>query len=505
MTVALAELLTGSLAADDDLEELIGYLTPVELERLAPTLGLESLGVASTKLTFREFIARVRPDIVFYRHIDVKVAVLQRVADRELTRVIIEEPPRHGKSEITSRLFPAYWLYLYPKEWVALASYGAKLAQTLARNARANYRSFAGDADTDVSNAVEMWETDEGGGMWATGVGGPATGFGFSLGIIDDSLKNMAEAKSETIAETNQDWYRSVWYTRRAPNAALIVQHTRWPGPADLIGWLLEQESGEEPENWHIVAFEAVKEDAPPEIPASCTIEPDWRAKDEALCPERYDERALRKIRTVLGEYIFSALYQQRPKPRDGNMFPRKHAHIIRPAQVPPGVRWVRYWDKAGSDNGGAYTAGVRMGMDKEGIVYVSNVKREQYSALSRRRLMRATAEADGTDVRIGIEQEPGSGGKDSAADDVRLLKGFSVRTATVTGDKETRAEPFAAQWQADNVRIVEAEWNKGYIDELEMFGVGGRFKDQTDASSGAYNMVAARSPIETLDPLYLS
>lgn len=424
------------------------------------------------------------PRYRFYRHCEVLIAVLQRVADGALKRVIIEEPPRHGKSETLSRLFAAYWLYRFPEQWVGLTSYAAELANTLSRNARDNYCAVGRELKDDAG-AVKHWETGAGGGLWAAGVGGPITGKGFHLGIIDDPIKNAEESESDVVARRNQDWYRSTFYTRAEPGAAIVVMQTRWPGVADFIGWLLTEEGGDEPEAWHIVSFAAEREDGAKEIPKTCTLEPDWRAPGDALCPERYPLDRLRKLASRLGPYYYAALFQQRPVPREGVMFPRDRVQIV--DAMPVGVRRVRYWDKAGTEGGGAYTAGVRMAIDEHEIVYVEDVQRAQLAAHRRRELMRQTAELDGGFVEQFVEQEPGSGGKDSASDDVRNLAGFPITAETASGDKVVRARPFAAQWQAGNVRLLRGDWNAEYLAEMEHFPHG-KFKDQTDASSGAYN-----------------
>ncbi|RME24447.1 MAG: terminase, partial [Candidatus Zixiibacteriota bacterium] len=163
-------------------------------------------------LTFREYIQRVNPRFKFYRHIEKLIAVLQRVADGEINRLMVFMPPRHGKSETVSRLFSAYYLYKHPERWVGINSYAAELAYTLSRNARENYVAGGGALKNDAA-AVKHWETGKNGGLWAAGVGGPITGKGFHLGIIDDPLKNAEEAASDTIRAKQKDWYRSTFST----------------------------------------------------------------------------------------------------------------------------------------------------------------------------------------------------------------------------------------------------------------------------------------------------
>lgn len=236
-------------------------------------------------LTLREFVGLVNPRYVWYEHVARLAAVLQRVADGEVSRLMVFMPPRHGKSELISRLFAAYYLYRYPARWVGVTSYAAELAYTLSRNARENY-TRAGAALNPAAYAVRHWETGKGGGLWAAGVGGPITGKGFHLGIVDDPVKNAEEAHSEAIRAKQWEWWRSTFLTREEPGAAIVVVQTRWHED-DLSGRILAHEA-EEPENWHVVHYEAIKEEEPSTYPASCTVEPDFRETGEALAPLRY-------------------------------------------------------------------------------------------------------------------------------------------------------------------------------------------------------------------------
>ncbi|MEW5857400.1 MAG: phage terminase large subunit [Cyanobacteriota bacterium] len=293
-------------------------------EEAAAEIGLKAedfgLNVSDRPLTLREFVDRVYPKYKWYRHCEVLADVLQRVADGELKRVLISMPPRHGKSQLATKIFPAYFLYRYPDKWVGVSSYAAELSYTFSRAARECYQDSGGKLREDAS-AVKHWETVEGGGLWAAGVGGPITGKGFSLGIIDDPLKNQEEAFSDTIRTKQQDWYGSTFYTRPEADGAIVVIQTRWH-ENDLTGWLLSQEGeDDEPECWHVVNFEAIKEESEREFPVSCTVEPDWRQPGEALCPERYDLKRLRKIAKRIGSYFWNALYQQRPTSADGDVF----------------------------------------------------------------------------------------------------------------------------------------------------------------------------------------
>lgn len=446
-----------------------------------------------TNETLAQFIRRVNPKFQFYGHVDTLIAVLQRVADGEINRLMVFMPPRHGKSETVSRLFSAYYLHRHPERWIAITSYAAELAFTLSRAARDNYLSAGGSLKEDAA-AVKHWETGQGGGLWATGVGGPATGKGFHLGIIDDPLKNAEEAASETIREKQRDWYRSTFSTREEPNGAIVVIMTRWHED-DLSGWLLAHEASneDEPERWHIVNMPAIAEGVR-NFPATCTVEADEREPGEVLCAERYPAHKLRKVERRIGAYFWAALFQQRPGPRDGDFFKRQWFAVVQ--ALPAGCRFVRYWDKAGSREQGAFTAGVLMAVAPDGRFFVVDVKRGQWSAAEREAVILQTAHIDQAkyrDVQVWMEQEPGSGGKESAENTVRNLAGFSVRKETVSGDKALRADPFSAQAAVGNVYLVAGDWNEAYLSELAAFP-NGKYKDQVDASSGAFNKLALRA-----------
>jgi predicted phage terminase large subunit-like protein len=156
----------------------------------------------------------------------------------------------------------------------------------------------------------------------------------------------------------------------------------------------------------------------------------------------------------------------------------------------------VRYWDKAGTADSGAFTAGVLMHKCKDGTYVIEHVVRGRSSALERESMIKRYSEADRTfypHVRIWIEQEPGSGGKESAEYTIRNLAGFNVYADRVTGSKHVRAQPFAAQVQAGNVGLVARGWERAFRDECEMYAKV-EFDDQVDAAVGAFNKLVASS-----------
>ncbi len=474
--------------------------TPQEmtvLSKLPPRLRLEAVkrrAAVKSQVSFVDFVSRVNPRYKWYKANKVLANVLQRVADGELKRVMIFMHPRSGKSELVSRLFTPYYLTRHPEQWVGLNSYGAELAYTLSRNARDNYTTN-GAAMSDNAYAVKQWETGRGGGLWAAGVGGPILGKGFHLGVIDDPLKNAEDAHSQTIRAKQQDWYLSTFSTREEPNGAIIIIQQRWH-EQDLAGWLLSREV-DEPEHWHIVHYEAIKEDGIPTYPDTCTVEPDWREPGAALVPERYPADKLEQIRGRIGHYYFSSLYQQRPTPREGGLFKQSSFSIV--DAVPYNVIRIRYWDKAGADDGkGDYTVGVLMARDDYGRFYIEDVVRGQWTAEPRNRVIKQTAELDRQrgHVTIHVEQPPGLA-KESTDAVIRMLAGFPAYADVVRGDKVGRAEPFSAQCEAGNVFLIRGTWNQKYIDELTVFPRGAN-DDQVDASAGAFNCLAV-TPLEVV------
>lgn len=463
-------------------------------------------------LTFREFVNVANPRYRWAKHHEVVASVFERLISGDLLhpktgkrirRVFVFVPPRHGKSEEISRLGSAYLVYRYPSKWTAIASYGAGLAYTLSRAARMNYRSAGGELSPDM-RSVKQWATPEGGGLWACGVGGEATGKGYHFGIIDDPTKNAEEAQSNARKLRLRDWYQAVWFTRREEDAVEFVILTRW-AEDDLAGWQLAEEfeecEGEEsdPEGAWIVYLPALcePEDERPQFPPSCVVEPDWREPGEALWPEKYNEAALKRIARRIGTYFFTALYQQRPTPRDGGFFNTSRVEVV--ASVPPGLRGVRAWDTAASKDGD-YTAGVRMwGPDRKGNVYIDDIVCGRWDTDERNRVIRTTAVAD---ARLGVKQKlpqnPGDAGVDQKKMWQRLLVGISYVVNLVSRvKKEDRAEPLSAAVNAGQLKLVGdrklhergsmgAPWMKWFFDHFRPFP-NGSHDDVVDAGVDAY------------------
>jgi predicted phage terminase large subunit-like protein len=358
-----------------------------------------------------------------------------------------------------------------PTQRIIIGAYNATLACKFSRKARRIAQSRL-NLSTDRT-AVEDWETLEGGGVRAVGVGGGITGQGGDLIIIDDPVKSREEAESAVYREKCWEWYTDDLYTRLEPNGAIIIIMTRWHED-DLVGRILKSDKAGD---WTVINLPAIAEEG----------DPLGREVGEALCPERYDRAALDDIRATQGEYSFNALYQGRPSAREGSFFKVGQFHFIDASEVPPLKMAVRSWDKAATENDGDFTAGVKIGRDAEWRFYVVDVVRGQWETHTRDTRIRNTAEMDGIKVRVRGSQDPGSAGVSDAQAFRRLLAGFTVNTERETGDKQTRADPFSAQINGGNVWIVRGVWNSAFIEEYRAFPSGTN-DDQVDAGANGFN-----------------
>jgi len=230
------------------------------------------------------------------------------------------------------------------------------------------------------------------------------------------------------------------------------------------------------------VTFEAIKEE-----------QPDWRQPGEALCPERRPLAKLLKIKSKITSYFWNALFQQRPRPKEGGAFKRSWFEIV--DAVPNEATRVRYWDHAATEGGGDFTAGVLMS-EAKGTFYIEDVQRGRWSSGKRDAEIKETAERDKARYQDDppeqwAQQEPGSGGKDAAIAFVRLLVGHTARTEPASGSKEVRAGPLASAAEVGNVKLKRGPWNNAFLDELCDFPLGSN-DDQVDGAAGAFNKLAA-------------
>ena len=300
--------------------------------------------------------------------------------------------------------------------------------------------------------------------------------------IIDDPVKGREQADSKTIQEKTWDAYQDDLLTRLTPGGWIILIQTRW-SISDLAGRILPSEWNGESGNifcndgheWNILS-----------IPAQCESvnDPLNREIGDYIWPEWFDKKHWDQFKT--NARTWAALYQQRPTIAEGNFF--KPDFIQTVDALPAGLDYVRAWDLAATANGGDYTTGVKLAYDKQNrVAYISDVIRGQYGPEDVERILLNTAKADGLRCKILIPQDPGQAGKAQVRNLVKLLSGFSIIAETVSGDKETRASPVAAQVNIGNVFMLRSSWNRAFIEELRLFP-NGINDDQCDALSDSYN-----------------
>jgi predicted phage terminase large subunit-like protein len=426
---------------------------------------------------------------------------LRLLAARELRKagyigLIIEEPPRHGKSELASHYFPAWYLGKFPQHRVLLASYEAEFAESWGRKTRATFEQW-GEHIFDLkiskrSKAANRWDIHgKTGGMYTAGVGGALTGRGANVLIIDDPVKNAADARSQTLRDNQWDWYRSVARTRVEPEGVILVIGTRWHED-DMIGRILAQMDDPGADQFLRIRLPMIAEDD----------DPLGRTPGEPLWPTRFNAEAAAQIRASVGDYYWSAMYQQRPSPPEGGRFKRDNFPIVGAHEVPKLRRVVRYWDLAATEEGKAkrraedpdYTVGLKAGKDEQGRIYVLDVVRFRDTAAGVEAQVAHNALSDGTNVRVWMEQEPGASGKSLISYYARKVipAGVSFRGNRNTGSKELRAEIAAGKSERGEIILVKAPWNEKFFDEVTFFPFGSH-DDQVDALSGAVDKLESK------------
>lgn len=403
-----------------------------------------------------------------YRH-------LHRVTTGRSRRLMIFMPPRHGKSETVTVRYTAWRIERERTLKVILGCYNQRLANRFSRNIRriAEERiPLAKDR-----RAADEWETPEGGGVRAAGVGAGVTGFGASLIVIDDPVKSRAQAESVIYRDNVWDWFNDDLYTRLEPNGAIILIQTRWHED-DLAGRLLKR-MAEGGEKWDVVRLPAIAEDN----------DPLRRKPGTALWPGRFSLADLERIRAQQGSHSFGSLYQQNPVPREGGIF--KRGWFTRFVDRPPKhLRWVRGYDLAVSTKTSAdHTASFLCGLDERtGELYIADGFRGQIEYPAQRRFVLERLKAE-PHVLHSIESSLHGKAllQDLRTD--RRTAGKSLCGVDVDADKLTRALGWAALAEEGKVVLVRGGWNEEFIDEACSFPHG-RHDDQVDAVSLAWRMI---------------
>jgi predicted phage terminase large subunit-like protein len=413
---------------------------------------------------------------------------LDRWVNKEIRRLMIFTAPRHGKSELVSRKLPAYIFGKKPDTSIISSSYSADLASRMNRDVQRimdtskyvelfpdtrlygkNIRSVAQGSFLRNSDIFEI--VDHRGVYRSAGVGGGITGMGGEYIIIDDPVKNREEANSATYRDKLWDWYTSTLYTRLEKDGCILVTLTRWHED-DLAGRLVEKMKEEDADQWTILSLPAICEEE--------SKQPyDIRQPGEALWPAKYDEKELKKIKTTVGTYDWSALYQQRPQPAEGAIFKREWMNNSY-KQLPHQNMIIQSWDLPFvKSEQSAKCAGLVMGRSGAQI-YIIDLVNDKMEFTENVTAMR-TLTAKHPKARAKVVENKANGPAI-----VSLLKKEipGIVEFNPKGSKEERAISVTPYFEAGNVFFPDpsiAPWVHDLIEDLLSFP-SGKFKDTVDA-----------------------
>ncbi len=436
--------------------------------------------------------------------------------------IIINIPPGTTKTTICMIMFPAWcWSRWYWMKFITV-SYSATLSLESAEYSRDLIKSdrftmvypelaIKDDKDTKSNFRVvkkvpsspghEM-RTYFGGNRYSTSVGGTLTGFHAHILLIDDPLNPHQAISPVELANTNR-WIDQTLSTRKVDKLVSVTV-------------LIMQRLHENDPSGHKLAKKTKRVIKHICLPGEIIAEgkDSYRAKvnppeliekyvDGLLDPVRLPLEALEDLESELGQYGYAGQVGQSPTPPKGGMFKVDHFQVIDviPTNI---VSTVRYWDKAGTADvlkstgkvgAGAYTVGAKLAKLSNNQVVVLDVKRGHWSSEERERIIKETAIADGKGVDIYHEQEPGSGGKESAEATNKNLVGFVVQSDRPVGDKIYRADPYSVQVNNGNVLLLRGGWNSDFIEEHRLFPFS-KTKDQVDAAGGAYSKLTSKRQV---------
>jgi predicted phage terminase large subunit-like protein len=394
---------------------------------------------------------------------------LEALEAREIERLIITMPPRHGKTLHMSQAFPAWYLGHRPSEHVILASYGAELAEQNSRRARGFLTDAQWPFDTELSSesaAVGRWHTTAGGGVIAAGVAGALTGFGADLLVVDDPLKDRDEADSETIRERAWRWLVEVALTRLHKDAVVLLGMTRWHED-DLAGRLLNSAGADA---WTVLSLPAIAE------------ENDALGRDEgeALWPDRYDLATLEAQRETMGSRAFAALYQQRPTPDAGGTFQRQWFEG-RYERLPEGLRTIQAVDSAFKTGVANDYSVISTWTADDRFLYLVDVWRSRVEFPDLVHAIRRQAEIHEPQAVLIEDTAAGQ----SAIQVLQRETRFPIVPAPAKGSKVSRAEAVSPLFEAGKVLLPKQSpaWLSDWIEEHVVFP-NGRHDDQVDTTS---------------------
>lgn len=416
-----------------------------------------------------DFTRFTKPDYETAPHHQRICEALEAVERGEIKRLMVSLPPRGGKSELVSRRFPCWVMGRNPGFEIIAASYGYSLAEEMSRDARqivegdAYARLFPDCRMDATSSAVDRWATSNGAVYRPKGVGQGITGMGADGLIIDDPVKDRAEADSELSQKRTWDWYRSTAYTRLSKNGWVIVCQTRW-NQMDLSGMLIEQESmgGEQ---WHKLVIPAI-DDA-----------------GASFWPERFPIERLDAIRSVTTGREWQSLYMQEPQPDEGTFFKREWFEPNR-YTIAPTVHAYMTSDHARSQDGGDYTVLRVWGVDVNRDLYLLDGWRGQATtdvwsaqAIALIRKWKPTAWFPENDATWG-----------SVEPFVRVMLrdancALRIEKMSTRGDKPTKAQAFQGMAAQGRVHLPVGVVGDAVLSEYLAFPTG-KHDDEVDAAA---------------------
>ncbi len=419
------------------------------------------------------------------RHHEFVNARLVDVEQGKIKRLMLFEPPGHGKSTYVNWLFSAWYLGRHPTHSIISASHTGDFAKHWGRKVRNLFGLPEWPFDVNLasdSQAADHWTTKEGGEYFAVGVGGAVTGRRADIAIIDDPIKGREDADSQTVRNKLWDWYRADLHTRLKPGAAIIMISTRWH-EADLAGHILPENydgrsatfEGRDGETWEVISLPALAE-------ANDAL---GRKIDEPLWPEWFSDVALLSERQVQGERNWAALYQQRPSPETGEYF---HRDWLRFYETPPKTETLRFYgasDYAITADGGDWTVHGVGGIDPDDNLYIIDWWRGRVDA----------SQAVDAWADMAARWRPAQWGEDKAQIEKALgpfidkrqkeLRIYCHREGLPTvGNKAMRAQAIRGRMSQGKVYFPStAPWITDLVSELMMFP-NGRNDDQVDVLS---------------------
>jgi predicted phage terminase large subunit-like protein len=471
---------------------------PVEMEGLDETALIASITRTSFYEFVKEFINEVFPDKPKWNwHVKYLCDQMQRIAHNVAEGkpkeydLVVNISPGTTKSTIISVMFPAWVWTFFPQARFICCCHGERLGLSLSRRCRQVLRSekyarcfphvqMRKDQDTKL-----LFANTSGGERYTVGTGsGAVMGNHAHFILIDDPI-DPESVLSEVELERVNNWIDEQLSGRKVDKmvtvTVLVMQRLHQSDPTAMMLKM--------PKVKHV---KLPATDEFPIVPASLRR----YYKDGLMDPQRLGREVLEEVKKrPRGDYIFAGQNGQDPVPPGGGMFKVGRIRFGKPPRHFKSL--IRFWDKAGSYGKGAYTVGLLMGYGRDGRIWILDVKRFQVDSFEREKVIRQTAKRDGYHITVGLEQEGGSGGKESVENTVRRLVGYRVVIVVPKGKKEDRADLFSVQVNSGNVwmprYLREGErwtgWAEEYVEELKYFPFS-TYKDQVDASSGALTAV---------------